>query len=78
MQKRTVGSFIKYHRQRINLSQEELAKKVKCQRQAIYELENNKCQTGFELVEDVLNCLGFELIPVEKVKKVKPTNQASR
>lgn len=73
-----IGSFVKYHRQRMKLSQSDLAKIVRCQRQTIYELENNRCQTGFELVEDVLNSLGFELMPVEKGRTVKPTSQPSR
>ena len=78
MNKETIGCFVKYQRKRIGLTQSELGQKLKRRRQAIIELEKYKCDTSYKFVEDVLNCLGFELTPVKKGRTVKPTNRPSR
>lgn len=66
MKKNVIGHFVKYQRVRLGLTQNELSKRVNLRRQAIIELERNKCNTSFDIVEDILNSLGYELIPVKK------------
>jgi DNA-binding XRE family transcriptional regulator len=76
MQKIKVGEFIKVTRRQLGLSQEELAKRVNRRRQAIIEIEKNKCETSYSLVEDVLNCLGYELQPVGKGRSIKKPSES--
>jgi transcriptional regulator with XRE-family HTH domain len=75
MEKNIIGEFIRFKRKQLRLSQEALAKKANRRRQAIIEIEKNKCETSYSLVEDVLNCLGYELQPVEKGRSVKKPSE---
>ena len=66
MNKDQLGLFIRKQRVRLGLTQKDLAEIVQCRRQAIIELERNQCDTGFVLIEKILNRLGFELFPIER------------
>ncbi len=73
-----IASFIKYHRKKLNLTQEELAKKAGVGIRFIREIEQGKETLRLDKVNQVLSLFGFcmsptrnELDPYEIVLKFK-------
>jgi DNA-binding XRE family transcriptional regulator len=77
MNKKQLSQFIKEERKKLGLTQEMLAGKCKCRRQAIIELEKNQCDTGFSLIATVLKNLGYKLRPVQSGTTVSPDHPKS-
>ena len=58
-----LSSFIKYHRKKVKLTQEELASKAGVGIRFIRELEQGKETVRIDKVNQVLFLFGFELTP---------------
>ena len=61
-----ISSFIKYHRKRLNLTQEELANKAGVGIRFIRELERGKETLQLDKVNQVLSLFGYSISPTKQ------------
>ncbi len=66
----TIGNKIKHIRSEENLTQSQLATKVKCTAGYISSIENNHVVPSFKVFIEILSVLGYEVV-LEKKTKVR-------
>lgn len=67
-----ISSFIKYHRKRLNLTQEELANKAGVGIRFIRELEQGKETVQLDKVNQVLSLFGYTVSPTNHTTNIMP------
>lgn len=66
-----IGQMIKYARTKANLTQEELGKLVNTNRTTIGNYETGFRQPTFEMIEELLNKCGYEIVFKSKNETIK-------
>lgn len=77
MTRKQLGEFVKAQRMLQNLTQKELADKLKCRRQVVIEIENDQCDYGISVILNVLDALGFVLMPTISPKQIPKLSLSS-
>lgn len=55
------GAIARTQRQKLGLSQQQVADKAFCHRETVCVFENNVRSVGIDIVQNIFNVLGFEL-----------------